>query len=115
MKLRNESVFVGELTTIGRRTGLPRTAELRLVYLDGRFYASSGRIQSKHWCRNLLKNPAVEVKVGSERFPCQAWQVTNENLRGRVLSLRDSPALLDRMVFEMTPQNPPQPGSINPD
>lgn len=103
MKLRNESVFVGELTTIGRRTGLPRTVELRLVYLDGRFYASSGSVQNKHWCRNLIKNPAVEIKAGNERFPCQARKVTDEKLRRRVLSLRDSPALSDRVVFEMAP------------
>ena len=114
MRLKNESVFVGELTTIGRHTGLPRTVELRLVYLDSRFYASSARVQNKHWCLNMIKNPAVEIKVGSERFSCQARQVTDKNLRGRVLTLRDSPALLDRVVFEMTPQNPPQPTIINP-
>ena len=106
MKLRNESVFVGELTTIGWRTGLPRTVELRLVYLDGRFYASSARIQNKHWCRNMIRNPAVEVKAGGERFSCQAQQVADEKVRLRVLTLRDSPALLDRVVFEITPDNP---------
>lgn len=113
MKLQDKSVFVAELTTLGRRTGLPRTAELRLVYLDGKFYASSTGIQNKHWCRNMIKNPAVEVKAGGERFFCQARQVTNEKLRLRVLTLRDSPALTDRVVFEMTPQNPPQPNSLN--
>ncbi len=113
MRLQNGSVFVGELTTIGRRTGLPRTVELRLVYLDSRFYASSARVQNKHWCLNMIKNPAVEVKAGSERFSCQARQVTDKNLRGRVLTLRDSPALLDRVVFEMTPQSQPHSGCIN--
>jgi len=103
MKLRNESVVVAEITTIGRRTGLPRTVELRLVYLDGKFYASSARVQNKHWCRNMLKNPAVEVKAAGETFSCQAQQVTDEKLRRRVLTLRDSPALLERVVFEMTP------------
>jgi deazaflavin-dependent oxidoreductase (nitroreductase family) len=95
---------VGELTTIGRRTGLPRTVELRLVYLDGKFYTSSSRIQSKHWCRNLLKNPNVEVKAEEDRFSCQARQITDEKLRQRVLNLRDSPPLLERAVFEMTPR-----------
>lgn len=114
MKLKNESVFVGALTTIGRRTGLPRTVELRLVHLDGRFYASSTSIQKKHWCRNLVKNPAVEIKTGGERFACQARQLTNENFRRRILSLRDSPALADRIVFEMIPHNPLKPKSMNP-
>ncbi len=114
MILQNESIFVGEVTTIGRHTGLPRTVELRLVYLDSRFYASSARVQNKHWCRNLIKNPAVEIRVGSERFSCRARQVSDTRLRGRVLTLRDSPALLDRVVFEMTPEKPPHPTIINP-
>ena len=107
MKPRNESVFVAELTTIGRRSGLPRSVELRLVYLDDRFYASSASIEKKHWCRNMIKNPAVEIKAGGERFACRARQVTDKKLRLRVLNLRDSPALVDRVVFEMIPQNPP--------
>ena len=103
MKLQNGAVFVGELTTIGRRTGLPRTVELRMVYLDGRFYASSASIQTKHWCRNLIENPAVKVKAGGESFACEAGRVTDEKVRARVLGLRDSPPLSSRAVFEMTP------------
>lgn len=105
MKLRNQSVFVAEITTVGRRTGLPRTVELRLVYLDGSFYASSARVENKHWCQNMLKNAAVQVKAGGERFSCRARLVAEEELRLRVLALRDSPALVDRAVFEMTPVN----------
>ncbi|MBI2211729.1 MAG: nitroreductase family deazaflavin-dependent oxidoreductase [Deltaproteobacteria bacterium] len=78
MKLKNESVFVGVLTTIGRRTGLPRSVELRMVYLDGKFYASSASIQTKHWCRNLIKNPSVKVKAGGESFACEARQVAED-------------------------------------
>lgn len=107
MELRNESVFVGELTTIGRLSGLPRTVELRLVYLDGKFYASSASVQGKHWCRNLLKNPHVEVKAAGRRYYCKAREVVDEKLRQRVLSLRDSSPLLERVVFEMSPQEPP--------
>jgi deazaflavin-dependent oxidoreductase (nitroreductase family) len=104
VQLKNESVFVGVLTTIGRRSGLPRSVELRMVYLDGRFYASSANVQSKHWCRNLIKNPAVKVKTAGESFSCQAKEVKDEKLRARVLGLRDSPGLTDRVVFEMTPR-----------
>ena len=103
MKLKNASVFVGVLTTIGRRTGLPRSVELRMVYLEGRFYASSANVQSKHWCRNLIKNPAVKVKAAGESFACEAREVKDEKLRARVLDLRDSPALSSRVVFEMSP------------
>jgi len=103
VRLHNGSVFVGELTTIGRCTGPPRSVDLRLVYLDGRFYASSATIEKKHWCRNLIKNPAVEIKAGGERFDCEARQVTDEKLRAQALGLRDSPPLSSRAVFEMTP------------
>ena len=106
MNLRNESVFVGELTTVGRRTGLPRPVELRMVYLEGKFYAASGNVQSKHWCQNMLKNPAVEVKAGGKRFSCRARQIADDKLRIRVLNLRDSPPLLERAVFELTPREP---------
>ncbi|MBI1993955.1 MAG: nitroreductase family deazaflavin-dependent oxidoreductase [Deltaproteobacteria bacterium] len=78
MKLKNESVFVGVLTTIGRRTGLPRSVELRMVYLDGKFYASSASIQTKHWYRNLIKNPSVKVKASGESFACEARQVAED-------------------------------------
>jgi hypothetical protein len=107
MKLKNESIFVGELTTIERRTGLARTVELRMVYLDGKFYAASRRVQGKHWGRNMLKNPDMNVKAGGELFSGRARQVADEGLRLRVLNPRDSPPLSERVVFEMTPRNAP--------
>ena len=103
MTLRNKSVFVGELITRGRRTGLPRTVEIRLVYLDGKFYASSSNIQRKHWCKNMIQGPKVEIQTGGKRFGCHARMVDDEGFRLQVLHLRDSPALQDRVVFEITP------------
>lgn len=104
MKLKNESVFVGELTTVGRRTGQPRTVELRMVYIDGKFYAASSNVQGKHWCRNMIENSKVTVKAGGENFSCHARQVADEKLRVRVLKLRDATPPLERVVFEMIPQ-----------
>jgi len=104
MELINESVFVAQLTTIGRKSGEPRTVELRLVYANGCFYATTSQLGTKHWCQNMIKNPAVEVRVGGRRFSCAAKQVTDEKVRRRILTLRDSPALLDRVVFEMAPR-----------
>ena len=106
VNLRNESVFVGELTTIGRRTGLPRTVELRMVYLDGKFYAASSNVQRKHWCQNMLKHPAVEVRAEGEHFSCRARQIADNEFRVRVLTLRDSHPLLERAVFELMPGGP---------
>jgi hypothetical protein len=103
MTLRNKSVFVGELITIGRRTGLPRTVEIRLVYLDGKFYATSSNIQGKHWCQNMIQSPKVEIKAVGKRLSCRSQMVTDDRLRSQVLHLRDSPALQDRVVFEISP------------
>jgi deazaflavin-dependent oxidoreductase (nitroreductase family) len=103
MQLANESVFVGALTTIGRRTGRARTVELRMVYLEGKFYAASSDVGKKHWCRNMIQNPEVKVKAAGELFSCRARRVEDEKLRRRVLGLRDSPPLLERAVFELAP------------
>jgi deazaflavin-dependent oxidoreductase (nitroreductase family) len=95
---------VADLTTLGRKSGLPRTVELRFVYFQGCFYASSSRVEGKHWCQNMLKNPAVELRIGDEKLRCAAKQVLDENLRKQVLALRDSPPQLDRVVFEIRPR-----------
>ncbi|MGH7798477.1 MAG: nitroreductase/quinone reductase family protein [Candidatus Binatia bacterium] len=105
MNLKDGSSVVADLTTIGRKTGRPRTVELRFVYQNGCFFASSSRVQGKHWCQNMLKNPAVVLKVKSEKLSCAAKQVTDEDLRRQILSLRDSPPRLDRVVFEIKPQS----------
>ena len=103
MGLRDPSVLVGKLTTLGRRTELSRTVEINLIYLDGKFYATSASVKNKHWCQNMIKNPAVEVQAGKRSVRCRTHLVTDEKLRLQVLQLRDSPPLLGRAVFEMSP------------
>ena len=103
MKLEDGSTLVANLTTTGRKTGKPRTVELRFIYHRGCFYASSSRVEGKHWCQNMLQNPAVEINANGERLACTAKRVTDEKLRQQILALRDSPPLLDRVVFEIKP------------
>jgi deazaflavin-dependent oxidoreductase (nitroreductase family) len=105
MNLKDGSSVVADLITIGRKTGEPRTVELRFLYWNGNFYATSSKVQGKHWCQNMIKNPAVEIKARDEKFSCTAKQVTDEALRRQILSLRDSPPQLDRVVFEIKPRN----------
>jgi len=105
MNLKDGSNVVADLTTIGRKTGLPRTVELRFVYYRGCFYTSSSRVQGKHWCQNMIKNPAVEISARGEKLPCTAKQVVDENLRKQILTLRESPPRLDRVVFEIKPRS----------
>ena len=103
MNLKDGSTVVADLTTIGRKTGLPRTVELRFLFFKGNYYATSTRVQGKHWCQNLIANNAVEITAKGENILCTAKQVTDEALRKQVLTLRDSPPQLERVVFEITP------------
>jgi len=103
MNLKDGATVVADLTTIGRKSGLPRTVELRFLFFRGNFYATSTRVQGKHWCQNLIKNHGVDITVKGEKLPCSAKQVTDEALRKQVLTLRDSPPQLERVVFEIRP------------
>jgi deazaflavin-dependent oxidoreductase (nitroreductase family) len=105
MNFRDGSTLIADLTTIGRKTGQPRTVELRFVYYKGSYYASSSKVDGKHWCQNMIKNPAVEITANGEKLACIARQVTDERLRRQILTLRDSPPLMERVVFEITPNS----------
>ena len=104
MELEDGSSLVADLTTIGRKSGLPRTVELRFLHFKGSFYASSSRVEGKHWCQNMIKNPAVEISARGEKLSGIAKQVTDDALRRRILTLRDSPPRMDRVVFEIMPR-----------
>jgi deazaflavin-dependent oxidoreductase (nitroreductase family) len=103
MNLQDGSSVVADLTTIGHKTGERRTVELRFTYYQGCFYASSSKVEGKHWCQNMLKNPAVELNAQGERLSCTATQVTGDKLRRHILALRDSPPRMERVVFEIKP------------
>ena len=105
MNLKDGSSVVANLTTIGRKTGHPRTVELRFVYFQGNFYASSSKVAGKHWCQNMIRDPSVEMNVKGEKLSCTAKQVTDDKLRRLILSLRDSPPHMDRVLFEIRPRD----------
>jgi deazaflavin-dependent oxidoreductase (nitroreductase family) len=85
LKILDGSRLVADLTTVGRKTGARRTVELHFVYYQGCFYVSSSSVHGKHWCQNMLKNPAVEINTKGERFSCTATQVIDEKLRRHIL------------------------------
>ena len=105
MNLKEGSSVVADLTTTGRKTGQPRWVELRFIYYRGSFYASSTRIEGKHWCLNMLRNPQVELRVNGETLECTARQVVDDALRKKILEWRDSPPQLERVVFEIEPRD----------
>jgi len=104
VNLKDGSTIVANLTTVGRKTGQRRTVELRFLYFKGNFYATSSQVAGKHWCQNMIKNPAVEITAKGEKFACMAKQVTDDDFRKQILTLRDSPPQLNRVVFEITPK-----------
>ena len=104
MNFADGASLVANLTTIGRKSGQPRTIELRFVYFRGSFYASSSKVAGKHWCQNMIRNPSVEMDVQGEKLSCVAKQVTDDALRRQILTLRDSPPQMSRVVFEIKPR-----------
>ena len=105
MNFPDGSSLVADLTTIGRKSSQPRTVELGFIFYRECFYASSSRVTGKHWCQNILKNPAVELSIKGERSSCIATQVTDDQLRLQILTFRDSPPRLERVVFEIRPRS----------
>ncbi|MFQ5479074.1 MAG: nitroreductase family deazaflavin-dependent oxidoreductase [Candidatus Binatia bacterium] len=69
------------LTTVGRKTGLPRTVPL--LYLeDGRdlvvVASKGGMARNPLWFDNLVADPEVEVEIGKVRRPMTAHQASGE-------------------------------------
>ena len=56
------------LTTTGRVTGRPHEIEIWFGAHDNTIYLLSGGGQNSDWVRNLLKNPAVTVRLGKYTF-----------------------------------------------
>ena len=53
-----------DLTTIGGKTGLPRTIEIWFVVCSGRFYLFAERGEAANWVKNIRRNPKVTVRIG---------------------------------------------------
>jgi deazaflavin-dependent oxidoreductase (nitroreductase family) len=64
---------LARLTTIGRRTGMPREVELYFVYRDGRFYFLAHR--DSQWYRNLMANPEAQLRVGGALLQLKATRI----------------------------------------
>lgn len=65
------------LTTTGRVTGNPHEIEIWFGLNAATFYMMSGDGKSD-WVKNLMKNPAVTLRVASHTFIAAARLVTDE-------------------------------------
>jgi deazaflavin-dependent oxidoreductase (nitroreductase family) len=66
------------LTTTGRVTGKPHEIEIWFAVNDGTIYLMSGGMDKSDWVKNLLKDPAVTVRIANRTFPAAARIVRDE-------------------------------------
>ena len=55
------------LTTTGRRTGRPHTVEMWFALEAGAVYLLSGGRDSADWVKNLRRDPAVGLRINTQR------------------------------------------------
>ena len=85
------SRFAGEqycyLTTIGRVTGQPRRIEIWFAIDHDTLYMLSGGGDRSDWVKNLRRDSAVTVELGTDNFQGKARLVTDpaESERARAL------------------------------
>lgn len=60
------------LTTIGRRTGLPREIEIWFVESDGKLYLLAEKFREAHWVQNIECNPHVKVRLDGREAEARA-------------------------------------------
>ncbi len=69
------------LTTIGRKSGEPRTTPALYLRDGDRVILPAsfgGRSENPNWYRNLKENPSVEVQIRSERLRLSARDATDD-------------------------------------
>ena len=65
------------LTTIGRKSGLPRVTPLQYEEVDGIYYVAAALGQKADWFRNIVANPHVGVRVRNKHFQGLAEPITD--------------------------------------
>lgn len=65
------------LTTLGRKSGKPRSTPLQFEEVEGVYYVTSARGVQADWFRNLVACPQVEVRIGSKHFSTHGEQITD--------------------------------------
>jgi len=60
------------LTTIGRRTGLPRQIEIWFVVCRERFYLFAEMGETAGWVKNIRRNPNVTIRIREHQIDAAA-------------------------------------------
>ena len=77
------------LTTTGRVSGRPHTIEIWFALSGVTLYMLAGGRHSSDWVKNLLRTPAVSVRLREQSYPG----------RGRELAPGDEDGLARRLVL----------------
>lgn len=103
-RLRLGSIRTIDLTTYGRKTGIPRRIEIWWFLVDDRFIIT-GTPARRDWLANVRGNPDVIVHVANTDYPATASEITDTAYRRRVFTHPEtrwysSQAELERLVRE---------------
>ncbi|MFF2553527.1 nitroreductase family deazaflavin-dependent oxidoreductase [Nocardia sp. NPDC058058] len=77
------------LTTIGRKSGQPRTTPLLYVHDGDTLYVIGSNFGQQHhpaWTGNLLVNPDGEVTIAGQRIPVRASLIDDEARKGEIFA-----------------------------
>ena len=69
------------LTTIGRRSGLPREIEIWFVACEGKLYILAEHFHRTHWVRNIKGDRRVRVRIGGREHSATARVLDEERDR----------------------------------
>jgi deazaflavin-dependent oxidoreductase (nitroreductase family) len=75
------------LTTVGRKSGQPRTVTIWYVVDAGAVYVQSGKGGKTDWYRNVKAKPEVTLDFGELRVVGRATPIADENEARRVREL----------------------------
>jgi len=79
--LANEQVLY--LTTVGRKTALPREIEIWFVVHGDRLYLFAETREAANWVKNIRRNPTVAVRIGERRIEAKA-RVLDRHIDGHL-------------------------------
>ncbi|MCI0338063.1 MAG: nitroreductase family deazaflavin-dependent oxidoreductase [Acidobacteria bacterium] len=106
--MKDEPQFL-YLTTIGRRSALPREIEIWFTQLNGRYYLIAETRERANWVQNILHNPQISFRVGTLRLNGSGRVVDEANesdLWQNVRALSDRKyGWSDGLVIELKPDN----------
>ena len=83
------SVRTIDLTTYGRKTGLPRSVEIWWFYVEGRFIIT-GTPGRRDWLANVRSDPRVVISVNGTEIEATAREIVDPDVRELVFNQEET-------------------------